>query len=65
MSMRITGICERCSSPLESELCTDETCPFSDHGQACPVGWVGHDEHPEADEDTRCGHLAGCRQLEL
>ncbi len=25
--------CKKCGSPLEDGLCTDETCPYSDHEQ--------------------------------
>lgn len=47
--------CERCGTKLNKRgLCGDVTCPFSDHEQACPVGWVGHPEHLDADEGTRC-----------
>lgn len=46
--------CRRCGSDIKNGLCKDETCPFSDHEQSCSVGWVGHDAHPEANEDTEC-----------
>ncbi len=34
--------CQRCGSALIGGFCQDETCPFSDHVQACPSGWNGH-----------------------
>lgn len=35
--------CSRCGSDLDHDgLCSDETCPFSDHEQTCMVGWAGH-----------------------
>lgn len=43
--------CERCGSELIDGLCEDETCPFSDHAQTCPVGWHGHSER---DNDKPC-----------
>ena len=46
--------CCRGGSILFGGLCSDTTCPFSDHRQYCPVGWVGHPDHPNATEDTQC-----------
>lgn len=43
--------CERCGSEVREGLCSDETCPFSDHKQRCPVGFHGH---PERDNDLPC-----------
>lgn len=53
-SHELWASCQRCGSNIKNGLCLDETCPFSDHEQSCPVGWVGHDAHPEANEDTEC-----------
>jgi hypothetical protein len=56
-------ICRRCDDVLVDGFCTDETCPFSDHVQTCPIGWVGHCDDPYvaemeghiyADEDSSC-----------
>jgi hypothetical protein len=45
------GECQRCGSPLDVDgLCTDETCPFSDHQQDDEGGWSGH---PERDPEAR------------
>lgn len=38
--------CNRCGSPLVVNFCQDQTCPFSNHEQHCPIGWSGHPEHP-------------------
>jgi hypothetical protein len=46
--------CQRCESLIKNGYCQDETCPFSDHEQHCPIGWMGHDAHREVDEDTEC-----------
>jgi hypothetical protein len=45
--------CRRCGGTLEGGVCSDETCPFSDHLQTCERGWIGHPEHT-ANEDTPC-----------
>lgn len=38
--------CERCGSEIDSSgFCEDVTCPFSDHLQGDPSGWIGHPEH--------------------
>jgi hypothetical protein len=38
--------CGRCGCLLDGHgLCTDATCPFSDHKQECPAGWGGHPDH--------------------
>ena len=46
--------CARCTNDLdENSLCRDETCPFSDHVQACKTGWSGHpdmDPYPLDDD---------------
>ncbi len=42
----VETICERCGCRVDGPLCGDETCPFSDHEQNCPVGWTGHPEPP-------------------
>lgn len=37
--------CRRCDSALDLDnFCTDPTCPFSEHHQACGAGWLGHPE---------------------
>jgi hypothetical protein len=47
--------CQRCGAEIQvSGLCEDETCPFNSHRQYCPVGWIGHGEHAEVNEDTPC-----------
>jgi hypothetical protein len=44
------GECARCGSRLDVDgLCTDETCPFSDHAQDDADGWSGH---PEMDAEV-------------
>ena len=50
---KLSPLCIRCGSPLERGRCIDETCPFSDHEQDCPRGWIGHPEHA-AGEFTPC-----------
>lgn len=43
--------CQRCTARLSPDgehdemVCTDVTCPFSNHKQDCPVGWTGHPDH--------------------
>lgn len=49
-----TRKCKRCNSVLKNGLCSDKTCPFSEHHQRCPVGWIGHPDHPNVDEFTMC-----------
>ena len=44
--------CKRCGSPLDNGICSDQTCPFSSHGQSCPVGWTGHPNCPFGDRDA-------------
>lgn len=39
--------CQRCGSCLNDGRCVDETCPFSDHDQTCPMGWCGHPDYPQ------------------
>jgi len=34
----------------KSGFCGDETCPFSEHLQSCPAGWVGHPEKGGQDD---------------
>ena len=41
MTMKTTT-CQRCGSKLKNGHCVDKTCPFSDHKQFCPTGWIGH-----------------------
>ena len=63
------GKCERCDSPLvwrddrpggmgtegrRGYVCSDQTCPFHDHRQLCPVGWTGHPSPPEDKKQGRC-----------
>lgn len=47
--------CQRCSSRLDDRgHCVDETCPFSDHAQTCPVGWTGHPFQPRGEPECAC-----------
>ena len=49
------NVCRRCECQLTIKgRCTDIACPFNDHEQLCQVGWIGHDEHPDVNEDTPC-----------
>lgn len=41
----MTDECKRCGTQLFEGLCTDLTCPFSDHLQTCEAGWAGHYKH--------------------
>lgn len=45
--------CQRCDTPLTNGYCDDETCPFSDHQQTCPVGWHGHPQY-HSEESCTC-----------
>ena len=47
--------CQRCGSSLVGGLCSDVTCPFSEHEQSCPVGWSGHPERDPAPRDDASG----------
>lgn len=45
--------CGRCGNEVSAdERCVDVTCPFNDHQQSCPNGWVGHPSFPT--EQTKC-----------
>ncbi len=50
--------CKRCNNLLdENGLCTDQTCPFSDHAQDCVMGWSGHPDYPQDIAKCTCtGH---------
>lgn len=42
----MSEICQRCGALIDlCGYCLDETCPFSDHQQGCPIGWIGHPDH--------------------
>jgi len=46
--------CARCGGViLTTGFCSND-CPFDRHKQDCPVGWIGHPEHPDVDESTKC-----------
>jgi len=41
------GECIRCGRPLPlTGICSDATCGFSEHAQACQAGWNGHHDKP-------------------
>lgn len=51
-----TTICQRCGSKLtKGGYCVDKTCPFSDHKQFCPTGWMGHPERGRSPSVCICG----------
>lgn len=53
--------CERCGTILDVDgLCQDETCPFSDHEQACMVGWSGHPTRDPNPKDDGVGPCTVC-----
>ena len=48
--------CKRCGSQLADGFCPDKTCPFSDHLQTCPTGWVNYPNPPSCgDNMCNCG----------
>ena len=56
--------CKRCDSVINSlGFCVDVTCPFSDHKQTCPTGWVGHPARKEilVKEGLRLSDKCSCR----
>ncbi len=55
--------CTRCGSPATDGLCRDETCPFSEHLQSCPAGWVNHPDGPGC-KDNAC-HCGGRIKAEV
>ena len=48
--------CQRCGGLLDENTggCLSQTCPFNDHYQRCKVGWIGHPDHPDVDDNTPC-----------
>jgi hypothetical protein len=46
--------CQRCGGVILTTGKCSNDCPFDRHNQNCPVGWIGHPDHPNVDEDTKC-----------
>lgn len=47
-------VCDRCGTDLVYGLCSETTCPFSDHQQICPLGWHNHPERNVEGKKCEC-----------
>jgi hypothetical protein len=52
--------CRRCGSPLTGRYCSDATCPFDGHAQACQAGWAGHPEYDPNSGDATAELTCDC-----